>query len=124
MILERSDEKTPFELGVCAHKKSGCMSRLLMRSGRYCRTTEAGLRYAYRLRAAERSPGRTERRVMGLVVALVAQLVQARFEIRLVLGQFKRRQHAAVIGAVAAVVEQGDVPVRAQRVQEFQQRTR
>lgn len=38
MILERSDEKTPFELGVCA-QKSGCMSRLLMRSGRYCRTT-------------------------------------------------------------------------------------
>lgn len=26
MILERSDEKTPFELGVCA-QKSGCMSR-------------------------------------------------------------------------------------------------
>ncbi len=39
MILERSDEKTPFELGVCA-KKSGCMSRLLMLSGRFCRTTD------------------------------------------------------------------------------------
>lgn len=26
MILERSDEKTPFELGVCA-PKSGCMNR-------------------------------------------------------------------------------------------------
>ena len=64
-----------------------------------------------------------ERRVMGFIVALVAQLVQARFEIRLVLGEFKRRQHAAVIGAVAAVVEQGDVPVRAQRMQELQQRT-
>jgi LysR family positive regulator for ilvC len=42
MILERSDEKTPFELGVCA-QKSGCMSRLLMRSGRYCRTTKLSL---------------------------------------------------------------------------------
>lgn len=46
MILERSDEKTPFELGVCA-QKSGCMSRLLMRSGRYCRTTKAGWSCAY-----------------------------------------------------------------------------
>lgn len=46
MILDRSDEKTPFELGVCA-QKSGCMSRLLMRSGRYCPTIEVGLRSAY-----------------------------------------------------------------------------
>ena len=38
MILERSDEKTPLNLA-CAHKKSGCMSRLLTLSGRFCRTT-------------------------------------------------------------------------------------
>ncbi len=42
---------------------------------------------------------------MGFVVTLIAQLVQPRFEIRLVLAQFERRQHAAVVGAVAAVVE-------------------
>ena len=40
------------------------------------------------------------------------------------LAQFERRQHAAVVGTVAAVVEQGDVPVRAQRVQELEQRAR
>jgi LysR family positive regulator for ilvC len=44
MILERSDEKT-FELGVCA-QKSGCMSRLLMRSG-ICCPTNAGPAQAY-----------------------------------------------------------------------------
>jgi LysR family positive regulator for ilvC len=38
MILERSDEQTPFELGVCA-QKSGCMSRLLMLSGKFFPTT-------------------------------------------------------------------------------------
>ena len=59
---------------------------------------------------------------MGFVVTLIAQLVQPRFEIRLVLAQFERRQHAAVVGAVAAVVEQRDVPVRAQRVQELELR--
>ena len=61
---------------------------------------------------------------MGFVMALIAQLVQARFEIRLVLAQFERRQHAAIVGAVAAVVEQRDVPVRAQRVQKLEQRAR
>lgn len=35
---ERSDEQTPFELGVCA-QKSGCMSRLLMLSGKFFPTT-------------------------------------------------------------------------------------
>lgn len=40
MILERSDEKTPFELGVCV-QKNGCMSRWLMRSGTYCLATNA-----------------------------------------------------------------------------------
>jgi hypothetical protein len=44
---------------------------------------------------------------MGFVVTLIAQLVQPRFEIRLVLAQFERRQHATIVGAVAAVVEQG-----------------
>ena len=61
---------------------------------------------------------------MRFVVALIAQLVQTRFEIRLVLAQLERRQHAAIVGAVAAVVEQRDVPVRAQRVQELEQRAR
>ena len=61
---------------------------------------------------------------MGFVMTFIAQFVQARFEIRLVLAQFERRQHAPVVGAVAAVVEQGDVPVRAERVQELEQRAR
>jgi hypothetical protein len=56
------------------------------------------------------------------IMAIVAQLIEAGFEIRLVVAQFERRQHAAVVGTVAAVVEQRDIPVRAQRVQEFQQR--
>ena len=41
-----------------------------------------------------------------------------------VIAKLERRQHAAIVGAVAAVVEQRDVPVRAQRVQEFEQRAR
>ncbi len=61
---------------------------------------------------------------MGFVMTFIAQFVQARFEIRLVLAQFERRQHAAIVGAVAAVVEQRDVPVRAERVQELEQRAR
>ena len=65
-----------------------------------------------------------ERRVVGFIMALIAQFVQARFEIRLVLGQLKRCQHATVIGAMAAIVEQGDVSVRTERLQELQQRAR
>jgi hypothetical protein len=61
---------------------------------------------------------------MGFVVALIAQLIEPGFEIRLVLAQFERRQHAAIVGAVAAVVEQRDVPVGAKRMQELQQRPR
>ena len=61
---------------------------------------------------------------MGLVMAVVTQLIEARFEIRFMLTQFERRQHAAIIGAVAAVMEQGDVPVRAQRMLKLQQCTR
>ena len=61
---------------------------------------------------------------MGFVMALIAQLVQPRFEIRFMLAQFERRQHATIVGAVAAIVEQGNVPVGAQRMQELQQRTR
>lgn len=38
MILERSDEKTPFELGVCAQKKR-LHEPLIERSGGFCRTT-------------------------------------------------------------------------------------
>lgn len=38
MILERSDEQTRLS-SAFAHKKSGCMSRLLMLSGKFCRTT-------------------------------------------------------------------------------------
>ena len=40
------------------------------------------------------------------------------------LAQLERRQNAAVVGAVAAVVEQRNVPVGAQRVQELEQRAR
>lgn len=43
---------------------------------------------------------------MGFIVAVVAQLMQAAFKIRLVIAQFECRQHAAIIGTVTAVVEQ------------------
>ena len=56
-------------------------------------------------------------------MAIVAQLMQAGFEVRLVIAQFECRQHAAVIGTVTAIVEQRDVPVGAQRMQELQQRS-
>jgi LysR family positive regulator for ilvC len=74
MILERSDEQTPFELGVCA-QKSGCMSRLLMLSGKFCQP----------LAREEKA----ERRVMGFVVALIAQLIETGFKVRLVLAQLE-----------------------------------
>lgn len=76
MILERSDEKTPFELGVCA-QKSGCMSRLLMLSADFAKPL-----------TGQEEP---ECRIMGFVMAVVAQLVQPRFEIGLVLAQLKSR---------------------------------
>jgi hypothetical protein len=41
---------------------------------------------------------------VGFIVAVIAQLVQTRFEIRLVLAQLKRRQYATIIGAVAAII--------------------
>ena len=38
--------------------------------------------------------------------------------------KFERRQYAPVVGAMAAIVEQRNVPVRTQRVEEAQQRAR
>ena len=55
-------------------------------------------------------------------MAIVAQRLQVPLEFRLGLRQFEGRQHPAEVGAVAAIVEQRNVPVRAQRLQEFQQR--
>lgn len=57
-------------------------------------------------------------------MAIVAQRLQVPLEFRLGLRQFEGRQHPAEVGAVAAIVEQRNVPVRAQRLQEFQQRAR
>ncbi len=91
MILERSDEQTPFELGVCA-QKSGCMSRLLMLSGKFFPTTNPR--------------GKAECRVMRFVVALIAQLIETSFKVRLVLAQLEGRQYPTIVSAVAAVVEQ------------------
>ncbi len=111
--------KTPFELGVCA-QKSGCMSRLLMLSGRFCRTTDI---WRTRLTACNLIVGpmsgaishspreEPERRVIGFIVAVIAQLMESGFEIRLMIAKLERRQHAAIIGSVAAIVEQRDVPV-------------
>jgi hypothetical protein len=61
-------------------------------------------------------------RVVGLIMAIVAKLIEAGFKIRLMVAQFERRQHATVVSTVAAVVEQRDIPVSTKRVQEFQQR--
>ena len=44
--------------------------------------------------------------------------------IGLVLGNIDASENPAVIGAVIAIVEQADIPVRAYRIQKFQQRTR
>ena len=65
-----------------------------------------------------------ERRVIGFVVAIVTQLIQPGFKIRLMIAKLKRRQYAPVIGAMTAIMEQRDIPVRTQRVEEAQQRAR
>lgn len=67
---------------------------------------------------------KAERRVVGFIVAVVAQRLQVLFELGLGLRQLESRQHPAEVGAVAAVVKQRNVPVGAQRLQEFQQRAR
>ena len=59
---------------------------------------------------------------MRFVVTLIAQFLQTRFEIRFVIAQFKRGQYAAIVRAVAAVMEQRDIPVGPQRMQELEQR--
>lgn len=64
-----------------------------------------------------------ERWIIALVVTIVAQLMQAGFKIRLVIAQFECRQHAAIIGTVAAIMEQRNVPVGAKGMQELQQGT-
>lgn len=63
-----------------------------------------------------------KRRIAGLVVPLIAERVEVSVEIRLFVVDLERCQHATKIGAVAAIVEQRNVPVRAQRLQELQQR--
>lgn len=74
-----------------AHK-SGCMSRLLMLSGKFFPTTNPR--------------GKAECRVMRFVVALIAQLIETSFKVRLVLAQLEGRQYPTIVSAVAAVVEQ------------------
>jgi hypothetical protein len=56
---------------------------------------------------------------MGLVVALIAQFIEPGFEVRFVIAQLKRRQYTAVVGTVATIVEQRNIPVRAQGVRNF-----
>lgn len=43
---------------------------------------------------------------MRFVVALIAQLIETSFKVRLVLAQLEGRQYPTIVGAVAAVVEQ------------------
>ncbi len=40
------------------------------------------------------------------------------------IAKLERRQYAPVIGAMTAIMEQRDIPVRTQRVEEAQQRAR
>ncbi len=47
-----------------------------------------------------------ERRVVGFIVTIVTQRLQVLLKLRFGLRQLKACQHAAKIGAVAAVVEQ------------------
>ena len=87
---------------------------------RPCVNKRAGRAGTHRAHPCKRSgtPG------CRFVVAIVAQRLQVPLEFRLGLRQFEGRQHPAEVGAVAAIVEQRNVPVRAQRLQEFQQRAR
>ena len=55
-------------------------------------------------------------------MAVITQRLQVLFELRFLFIQLERGQHAAKIGAVAAVMEQRNIPVRAQRMQEFSTR--
>ena len=57
-------------------------------------------------------------------MAIVAQFIQPGFKIRFMIAKLERRQYAPVVGTVAAIMEQRDVPVRTQRVEEAQQRAR
>ncbi len=50
--------------------------------------------------------GKAECRVMRFVVALIAQLIETSFKVRLVLAQLEGRQYPTIVSAVAAVVEQ------------------
>nr|VXZ90186.1 Uncharacterised protein [Klebsiella pneumoniae] len=68
------------------------MSRLLMLSGKFFPTTNPR--------------GKAECRVMRFVVALIAQLIETSFKVRLVLAQLEGRQYPTIVSAVAAVVEQ------------------
>ncbi len=61
---------------------------------------------------------------MRFVVALIAQLIETSFKVRLVLAQLEGRQNPTIVGAVATVVEQRNIPVGAEGVQELQQRPR
>ena len=61
---------------------------------------------------------------MGLIVTLIAQLIETSFKVRLVLAQLEGRQNPTIVGAVATVVEQRNIPVGAKGVQELQQRPR
>src|SRR5262249_42292038 len=64
-------------------------------------------------------------RVVGLVPVRVAELCEVLGEARPVRRRhLDARKHAAVIGAVIAVVEQADVPAVAYRAQEREQRAR
>ncbi|VFT72526.1 DNA-binding transcriptional regulator IlvY [Klebsiella aerogenes] len=76
MILERSDEQTPLSWAF-AHKKSGCMSRLLMLSGKSCLTTSP--------RGKSGTPGYAFHR------GTHSQFIKAGFKVRLVLAQLKGR---------------------------------
>lgn len=59
---------------------------------------------------------------MGLIVTLIAQLIETSFKVRLVLAQLEGRQNPTIVGTVATVVEQRNIPMGAKGVQELQQR--
>ena len=61
---------------------------------------------------------------MGLIMTLIAQFIKTGFKIRLVLAQLEGRQNPTIVGTVATVVEQRNIPVGAEGVQELQQRPR
>ena len=42
---------------------------------------------------------------MGLIMTLIAQLIETSFKVRLVLAQLEGRQNPTIVGAVATVVE-------------------